>query len=93
MDYAAAFSNAVDRVRSEGRQRAVPQVVGVDHDVRVGTLAVFGVGLGSLLVAKAEDLASVAGKATVRLYTQVATIPAVEAFAPADPKLCPLVKG
>lgn len=28
-----------------------------------------GAGLGSLLVAKAEDLATVAGKATVRLYT------------------------
>ncbi|MGI4954025.1 MAG: ABC transporter substrate-binding protein [Janthinobacterium lividum] len=27
------------------------------------------------------------------LYTEVAKIPAVEAFAPADPKLCPLVKG
>ncbi len=27
------------------------------------------------------------------LYTQIATIPAVEAFAPADPKACPLVKA
>lgn len=27
------------------------------------------------------------------LYTQIATIPAAEAFAPADPKACPLVKA
>ena len=27
------------------------------------------------------------------LYTPVATIPRDEAFAPADPKVCPLVKG
>ena len=27
------------------------------------------------------------------LYTQVATIPAAEAFAPADPKACPLIKA
>ena len=62
-----------------------------DFMTRNGTIRADGRTLRDMYVFKVKSPAESKGEWDI--YSQVATIPAAEAFAPADPKACPLVKG